>query len=321
MELPSELRNALALELEGVSRSDLSDRAARMSESYRRASTSALTIRDNMDALAYAVTRMPATYAAVHHALTRLQERSPTFVPSSLLDLGAGPGTASWAALEAWPAIATVTQVDTNAPLLALGQKLAASTAPALQGATRISADFTRDAQTSADLVILSYALAELASDHVESLLAQSWNRCTGALVLVEPGTSRSYQRILQCRDLLLRESARILAPCPHEHACPLTAPDWCHFAQRVARTRDHRLVKASTLAYEDEKFSYLIAVREQFFEPASADRILARPAMGKVEGTLKLCRRDGSCALVKITKRDSAAFKQAKKKDWGDEL
>jgi ribosomal protein RSM22 (predicted rRNA methylase) len=97
-------------------------------------------------------------------------------------------------------------------------------------------------------------------------------------------------------------------------------APDWCHFAQRVPRSRDHRLVKATTLAYEDEKFSYLIAVRPDLFVPPGSDRILARPSIGKVEANFKLCRRDGSSALVSITKRDAAAFKAAKKKDWGDE-
>src|ERR1700744_2861627 len=124
MELPSYLRAALESALEGVSRTTLSERAARISELYRGGSTSTHAIRDETDALAYAVTRMPATYPAARHVFTSLLERSPIFTPRSVLDLGAGPGTAGWAACDAWPGIESITQVDTNAALLRLGKKL-----------------------------------------------------------------------------------------------------------------------------------------------------------------------------------------------------
>ena len=323
MLLPAPLRNALETELEGVSRTTLSERAARMSQAYRTTSTSAQTIRDDQDALAYAVTRMPATYAAVRHVLGRLQERCPQFEPASVADLGAGPGTASWAAVDAWPAIASITQVDHNPALMALGRELAASASPPLIDATYIGGDFAgqQNLDTGADLVLLSYAIAELAPTQIAAALARAWDQCTGAIVIVEPGTPTGYQRILHARGLLITKGARIVAPCPHELACPLAAPDWCHVAQRVPRTRDHRFVKSSALGYEDEKFSYLIAVRENLFAPPAANRILVRPSIGRAEAAFKLCCRDGSCGLVNITKRDPAAFKYAKKKEWGDEF
>ena len=52
------------------------------------------------DALAYALARMPATYAAVAAGLNALSEIKPDFAPATLLDVGAGPGTATWAAAE-----------------------------------------------------------------------------------------------------------------------------------------------------------------------------------------------------------------------------
>src|SRR6202000_2264000 len=112
----------------------------------------------------------------------------------------------------------------------------------------------------------------EMTGTQITALILAAWNRCSSALVIVEPGTPQGYRRILQARDLLLAREARILAPCPHQLPCPLAAPYWCHFAQRVPRSRDHRIVKSSTLAYEDEKFSYLIAVRKELFEAATAD-------------------------------------------------
>ena len=57
------------------------------------------------DALAYALARMPATYAAITASLDALREIRPDFTPESLLDIGAGPGTATWAAAETWSSL------------------------------------------------------------------------------------------------------------------------------------------------------------------------------------------------------------------------
>jgi len=324
MQLPAELRAATAQALEGVSRTELARRAERMSELYRGGGMSAAAVRDETDALAYAVSRMPATFAAVRNVFARLQERCPEFDPRSMLDLGAGPGTASWAASEAWPAIETVTQVDSNPGLTTLGAKLAeASLSRALRTARRESADLAKQdfPGLGADLVILAYTVGEIAPHASIGALGAAWSACSEALVIVEPGTPKGFEGILRARDLLLGEGARIVAPCPHERACPLAAPDWCHFAQRVARTRDHMLLKSAELPWEDEKFSYIIAVREDVFTAPEKGRILAQPEAGKAAVQVKLCKRDGTAALVQIARRDAHAFKQARKKNWGDEF
>ncbi len=44
---------------------------------------------------------MPGCYAAVARVLDELRLRLPDFAPRSMLDFGAGPGTAIWAAREA----------------------------------------------------------------------------------------------------------------------------------------------------------------------------------------------------------------------------
>jgi ribosomal protein RSM22 (predicted rRNA methylase) len=324
MQLPFELREAMARVLEGVSRTELAERAARMSEMYREGGASAKAIRDEMDALAYAVSRMPATYAAVRNAFGRLVERCPEFRPRSVLDLGAGPGTASWAAVDAWPEIDAISQVDAHAPLMRMGKAMAEeASSEALRNARQIIADLGRafEDDLQADLVIVSYTLAELRRTEIAELMAGAWRRCAGALVVVEPGTPAGYERILRARDAAMEMGGRILAPCPHEKRCPLMAPDWCHFAQRVARSRDQMILKSATLGYEDEKFAYVIAVREELFHPGGSDRILARPEMGKAGVSLKLCRRDGSAGLVTIGRRDAEVFKPAKKREWGDEI
>ena len=78
--LPAELQAALSSRLEGLSRHDAAQRAARISQTYREGGTSG-GIRSEIDALAYALARMPATYAAVTAALNALCELRPDFAP------------------------------------------------------------------------------------------------------------------------------------------------------------------------------------------------------------------------------------------------
>src|ERR1700759_5529602 len=99
-DLPAELKAALDARLQGLSRNDAAARAASISKTYRDGGGSG-AIRSETDALAYALARMPATYAGVTSSLNALCEIRPEFAPATLLDIGAGPGTASWAAADA----------------------------------------------------------------------------------------------------------------------------------------------------------------------------------------------------------------------------
>jgi ribosomal protein RSM22 (predicted rRNA methylase) len=323
MQIPGELRAALDACLEGVPRTTLAQRAERMSSLYRDRSGSSVAVQDADDALAYAITRSPATFGAVRNVLGRLQERAPDFVPTTALDLGAGAGAASWALADTWPSIGSIIQADLNNPLLTLGRRLAANAfSPSLRSAQQLSEDLTRDLNAAdAELVLVSYMLAELAEKQINAVLANAWRHCAVALVIVEPGTPAGYERILQARRFILQHDGRVLAPCPHESACPVAAPDWCHFAQRVERSRDHRFLKGADLPYEDEKFSYVIGVRPAIFRTAEHARILARPDKEKSRIEVKLCQLDGNASTRQIWRREKEAYKAAKKSEWGDEL
>ena len=91
-DLPAELRAALEAKLQGLSRNDAAERAALISRTYREGGNSG-AITSEADALAYALARMPATYAAVTASLNALGGLRPDFAPATLLDVGAGPGT------------------------------------------------------------------------------------------------------------------------------------------------------------------------------------------------------------------------------------
>ena len=100
------------------------------------------------------------------------------------------------------------------------------------------------------DLVSLAYVLNELAPAARESVLQRLWDATADTLVIIEPGTPAGWERILAARRQLIEAGAHVLAPCPHAFACPLQAPDWCHFAERVSRSRLHRLAKGEADIY-----------------------------------------------------------------------
>jgi len=312
-DLPSRLLQA-ALELT-ADRGALKDSAGRISAHYRERGASSGVIGGATDALAYALSRMPATYAAVSAVLEELQARAPGFVPAAMLDAGAGPGTAAWAAAEAFPGIAA-TLLDHNPAFLDLAGGLAAHAAT---GDVRLErGEIGRlGAVTRYDLVTCAYALTELGDAQAVAAAERLWAACGGVLAIVEPGRPRDYERLLAVRRRLVEVGGTIIAPCPQQGECPLTAPDWCHFSVRLSRSRAHMQMKGATLGFEDEKFSYLLVTRPTLGVPAGA-RVLRRPEENKFSVTLSLCTPHGLEKRV-VASRDKAAFKQARKAGWGD--
>ena len=132
-----------------------------------------------------------------------------------------------------------------------------------------------------------------------------------------EPGTPAGWQRILEARRQLIAAGAHLLAPCPHAAACPIQAPDWCHFSRRVARSRSHRLAKGGAVPWEDEKFSYLAVSRRLGELPAA--RVIAPAQTRSSQVALKLCTGEGQAVERHWSKRDGEAFKKARRLEWGD--
>lgn len=311
--LPAALR--LAIQSLAATRTGLKDSAHRMSAHYRERGTSREVIGGENDAIAYALSRMPATYAATATAIAELMALAPGFRPSAMLDVGAGPGTAAWAVAEAFPGIAA-TLVDHNPAFLALARSLGVETSAGPVQVERGELTSLK-LDKSYDLVTCAYALTELDDTAMANAAERLWAATNGALVLIEPGRSRDYERLMAVRERLVALGAEVLAPCPHGRACPLQPPDWCHFSVRLERSRDHMRLKGATLGYEDEKFSYLVLTRPGLGRPAVA-RVLRPPEENKFSITLSVCDADGVSRQV-IASRDKAAFKLARKSRWGD--
>lgn len=267
-------------------------------------------------------TRLPATFAAVESALAQLALAAPRFAPRSVLDLGCGPGTASWAAAAAFGDIDEITMVDANPGLLDAASRLVEAAADAALGRAIIQrGDLLAPPAGPYDLVLLSYALTELPDHRLSAAVEAAWSRCGGALLIVEPGTPRDYERLIRVRAQLLDLGATVAAPCPHQAPCPLVAPDWCHFSVRLARSREHLRLKGGTLGYEDEKFSYLAVTRPEVHLEQPNARVLARPAESKFDVRLKLCEASGAVDVRQVLRRDKEAYRRVRRLDWGDAI
>jgi ribosomal protein RSM22 (predicted rRNA methylase) len=236
-----------------------------------------------------------------------------------MLDIGAGPATALWAAADCWPALADALLVEASPLLRTCGEELAAEAG--LPPMTWRNANIASDAIDGAprDLVTLAYVLNELAPNARQPALERLWRLTADTLVIVEPGTPSGWQRILAARRQLIESGAHVIAPCPHAHECPLQPSDWCHFARRVARSRLHRQAKGAEVPWEDEKFSYVAVSRRPV--PAAGARVIARPRKASGRVTLKLCRPDGSAADQLFSRREGDLFKRASRSDWGSAL
>jgi ribosomal protein RSM22 (predicted rRNA methylase) len=313
-DLPAELKAALDAKLQGLSRNDAAERATLISQTYRDGGGST-AIRTEADALAYALARMPATYAAVNASLNALRKITPSFAPASVLDVGAGPGTATWAATEAFSSLKTFTLLDTNSALRALALDLGGVR---LRDMTyqRGEARAALAAAEPAELVMASYMIGEISDAEQRALTELMWAKTRDTLLIVEPGTPAGYARIIALREQLIASGAHVVAPCPHDGKCPLTAPDWCHFTQRLPRSRAHRQIKGAKLPFEDEKFSYVALARAPFAQHPA--RVLAQPDITKVEVTAKLCTPDG-LVMAKVSRRAKADYARARRWRWGD--
>lgn len=308
MQLPEELQSAIEQLVEKNSTTDLRKAREELTHFYREGRAPKSIFNDPSKLTAYLVTRMPATYAAITHVLEKAEIHC-----EHLLDLGAGPGTASWAASYMLPALNKITLLEQSLDAINMGKTLARSSPySSLQNATWLHQSLTAPIP-NADVAILSYVLNEMGQ--YDDLIKRCWD-AVNCLIIIEPGTPKGAALIRKVREQLIALNAHILAPCPHKLACP---SDWCHFSARVERTRFHRQLKEGTLGHEDEKFSYLIAAKY----PGStySGRILRHPLKLSGHVRLTVCADNGKLEEKVITRSDKKNYKKARDAEWGDIL
>ena len=319
MQLPPELAQAIEGFVAEIPSSSLARAASDLSMVYREREKE----RPQLDAAhraAYLITRMPATYAVLSRVLREARLRLPQLRIESMLDLGAGPGTAMWAAAAEFPEMSRVISVEDSREWIDVGKKLALQASSA---AIR-SSDWRQGGATDPkpdecfDLVTISYVMNELRTSDRATVAREAWRSTGKLLIMIEPGTPMGFASLRELRTGLLSAGAHMVAPCPHGSTCPIMGEDWCHFSQRLPRSAQHRLAKQGELGYEDEKYAYLILAREPVTLPHT--RILRHPQRHSGHIELELCTGEG-LKRETVSRKHGQRYRDVKKAEWGDAI
>lgn len=309
MEIPPYIRAEIERLTQDTDVKRLEAAARRLSENNRREEN--VSASDKHELLAYCVTRMPATFGAVSRALElTLEKFAKTGSISSVLDAGAGTGAAAIAAELLTDCGDNITCLERDRNMLELGRQFA-------KNARWKEYDITKGINEKADLVICSYCLNELPENQRKPVTASLAKAADKLLLITEPGTPKSFERLKNTRAELIDMGMKIIAPCPSDKPCPLPENDWCHFTARVSRSKLHKLLKGGDAPYEDEKFCFLAAVWEDDISAEGSSRIIRHPIIEAGKITLRLCSEDG--ISDKMITRSSPLFKKARKSDTGD--
>ena len=155
----------------------------------------------------------------------------------------------------------------------------------------------------SIDLLLLSHVLGECEESET-AILRELIGRST-LVAWVEPA-AREIARLLSHWHDELRPEFDVLAPCPHQAACPLLAPEnerhWCHHFARTPRevfqsafwTRIHQELGIDLRSLP---YSCLVLRRKNASTlplPTQSQRILGRPRIEKGHVLLDVCAADG---------------------------
>lgn len=201
MELPEALArglDALLAQHENISggRAQVRTAGAAISLRYRtKPGTGERLILTDTEALAYAVSRMPATFAAVYDALQKADPAAALTV-RSLLDVGTGTGAASWAAAQYY-GLQSAVCLDVEPVMLRTAGALFQYGPQPLRGARLMQCDAAAGPlPAQADLVVSAYMLGELAPARRTAALRAMWDAAGSMLLLVLPGHAGRAMRL-----------------------------------------------------------------------------------------------------------------------------
>ena len=317
MAIPHALQDGIDEIVRRSDRRELERAARALSERYRAGGAAASrTASSPGDVAAYLATRAPATYAAVEHVCRSVTLVRPGWSPISLLDLGAGPGTASWAATREWPGIATVTLAEAEPEMVSVGKSLAAAASGALRNATWIVGD-AGSIDREADLVMASYLVGEI-DPAAQAAFVRAWALTRDTLVVVEPGTTDGYRRIIAARQEALDGGGTVLAPCPHEARARSQAATGATSPTR-SPARGHTDSRRTPSAASRTRSSATSSCRRSTHLRPQA-RVIRRPDRRQGHVVLDLCT-DGRLERRIVSKSDGPDYRAARKLAWGDAL
>jgi ribosomal protein RSM22 (predicted rRNA methylase) len=239
----------------------------------------------------------------------------------SVVDFGGGPGTFLFA-LSKFKTIKNYTNVERSDAFIdilnVLVEEFLSSSTPHTH-VDSINCNYlklkTKDIPKN-DLCVFSYTFCECDNSLISlSGLVENSNM----VLIIEPGTPSGFNNIIQARDKLIEKEFVTIAPCTVSNGfCPLrdSESDWCHFVERIDRSRIQRHLKNGVLGYEYEKYSYVLMSKYPIH--LDGKRIISRPNYTKHSVSFDICSEKSSHIVV--TKRENKnRFRIVKKSIRGD--
>ena len=260
---------------------------------------------------AYLAYFAPRAIAATAFAL----QSSPLPGPDQIvLDVGAGTGGASLVA--AASGARRVVLVDRDPQALGVAERLlgALDKTPLIE--TR-AVDFFASTWKApfATFLLSAFALGELLRERSEEeVLAKLMEAAPKATrwLLIDAGDATRARKIQSFRQVALSRGFRVIAPCPHESACPalVRKKDWCH--SKTERELPVRLAAFARAVGRDDtsmNLSYLALDRDAGHDGSrpAALRVLGDPIREKGRVRLPVCGPDG-VRFLQALKRNRGA-------------
>lgn len=216
----------------------------------------------------YLLTNIPK-FEAIHHWLP--ESWLVDLKKSSLIDLGAGPGTFSLA-WKVWGGEGSVFQIETSALMRDQGKKLwdGFFKGEKLQQMSRWESPVI-----SEDKFLLFGHSAnemgpELALDYIKKINPKH-------ILFIEPGTKEFFPHMLTIRQALIESGFNILYPCPNSESCPMSGDpeNWCH--QFIQVKHDPETERLSQIVSKDRSLLPLTvhAFSRQSYGPNPSERIV----------------------------------------------
>ena len=239
----------------------------------------------------------------------------------SVVDFGGGPGTFLFA-ISKFKTLSKYTNVERSDSFIGIMNVLVEeflSSSTTNTHVDSISCNYlkpgSQDIPTS-DLCVFSYTLCE--RDNSLACLSDLVEH-SNMVLIIEPGTPSGFKNIIQARDKLIEKGFGTIAPCTVSNGfCPLrdSESDWCHFVERVDRSRIQRHLKNGVLGYEYEKYSYLLMSKNSIH--SDGKRIISRPNYTKHSISFDICSEKNSHIVI-TKKENKSEFKIVKKSIRGD--
>ncbi|PCH34122.1 Rsm22-domain-containing protein [Wolfiporia cocos MD-104 SS10] len=257
------------------------------------------------DATAFASIALPSHYAAIYAVLDHLKRRlDPEWTVERVIDWGSGTGSGLWASSHSFQirdgshvknedpllsrsALRSYTAIDKREGLVSIGKRLVQDIH---SGDLKIvwQKAFHEDdkinlANSEGSLALSAFMLSTLPTPVArKTLVKEMWESGAGVIVLIDHNTTAGFECIAEAREYLLRlgkkekedpsaehldvRGSHVVAPCPHDGACPLYHPGAsklvCSFSQRLQRPDFVRKTKHSGRGYEDTGYSYVVIRR-----------------------------------------------------------